>query len=95
MTPDQIREMIAEGRDHVPAHLWPGLERYFVERVEPGQFLVAMLRNDLRVAVGMADDVSLAALPDLCKFLYNFAPARSHGSKDIVDAWLTSTMVPA
>jgi hypothetical protein len=94
MTADQIREMIHEGRELVPAHLWPGLERYFVQRVEPGQFLVSLLTNDLRATVGRADEVSFVALPDLCKFLYNYAPARSHGSRDVMDAWLTA-VVPA
>lgn len=94
MTPDQIRDMIAEGRELVPGHLWPGLERYFVDRIEPGQFLVSFLSNDLMLAVGRADEVSFAALPDLCKFLYNYAPALSHGSKAVMDAWLTAP-VPA
>jgi hypothetical protein len=87
--------MIAEGRDLVPGSLWPGLERYFVDRVEPGQFLVALLANDLRAAIGRADPASLEALPDLCKFLYNFAPARSHGSQAAVDSWLTAAAVAA
>jgi hypothetical protein len=93
VTPDQIRDMITEGRELVPGHLWQGLERYFVERVEPGQFLIALLRNDLREAVGRADPVSFAALPDLCKFLYNFAPGQSHGSREAVDRWLVQERV--
>lgn len=87
-----IRAMIDEGRDLVPSHLWPGLERYFLDRVEPGQFLVALIRNDLRMAVGLADPASLEALPSLCKFLYNFAPTQSHGSRTIVDKWLTAAV---
>lgn len=95
MTPAQIAQMVDEGRELVPGHLWAGLRRYFVERVEPGHFLVSLLENDLREAVGRADPTSFAALPDLCKFLYNFAPARSHGSKAFVEAWIAPAEVTA
>jgi hypothetical protein len=88
VTPAAVRAMIAEGRELVPDHLWPGLERYFVKRVRPGQFLVALLSNDLREAVGRADPVSFAALPDLLRFLCTFAPRGSHGHARAVDQWL-------
>lgn len=95
MTPDVARAMILEGRELVPGHLWEGLERYFVLRIRPGQFLASLLANDLREAVGRADPVSFVALPDLLKFLYNFAPGGSHGSKDAVEQWLAPAEVEA
>lgn len=88
MTPAAITTMIEEGRHLVPDHLWPGLRRYFVERGCPGDFLVALLANDLMEAVGRADEVSFAALPRLCQFLHNFTPGCAHGSEAVIDAWL-------
>lgn len=89
MTPAAIAAMIKEGEHLVPYHLLPGLVRYFMDRVLPGDFLAALLRNDLMKAVGHADDTSFAALPRLCQFLHNFAPPQSFGSSAAVTAWLS------
>jgi hypothetical protein len=79
---------IDEGLEQLPEHLRGGLRRYLVERICPGQFLQAVLRNDLRAAVGRADDVSLPALKDIIEFLYNVAPGGSWGSPDALKAWI-------
>lgn len=88
MTPEQINELIHEGRHLVPDRYWPGLVRYFVESVRPGGFLEALLKNDLLTAVCKIDEDMLPELLPLVRFLYNFAPPRSHGSPDKVEAWL-------
>lgn len=74
----------------VPAHLRAGVLRYLVDHVRPGQFLSAVLRNDLADAVLRGDDQSLAGLRDLVLFLHNHAPAQSHGSEANFDAWLAA-----
>ena len=95
MTPAAIATMIDEGRHLVPDHLWLGLTHYFIDRTRTGDFLAALLSNDLMLAVGRADDQSFAALPRLCQFLHNFAPPRSHGSRAAVDAWLEQVELAA
>jgi hypothetical protein len=74
--------------EKVPAHLRKGLRAYLVERRRPGQFLSALLRNDLADTVLRADDDSVAALRDLVLFLHNCAPGPSHGSEAVFEAWL-------
>jgi hypothetical protein len=88
VTPAEIDRAIGEGRHLVPDRYWPGLQRYFVDSVRPGGFLEALLKNDLMVAVCKIDEDMFAELLPLVRFLYNFAPPRSHGSPDKVEAWL-------
>lgn len=72
----------------VPEHLHGGLVRYLVQHIQPGHFLTAVLENDLREAMGRADDVSRAGLYSIVLFLYNDAPAPCWGSPEAVAAWL-------
>lgn len=53
----------------------------------PGEFLQAVLRNDLFAAASRADAVSKAMLPDLCLFIYNECPAPCWGSPGHVYTW--------
>lgn len=72
----------------VPEHLRDGLSNYLEHRLPPGGFLMAVLSNDLREAMGRADETSRAGLFDLVCYLYNCAPANAWGSPDRVKAWL-------
>ena len=72
----------SEKSDHLPATLQQGLLRYLENGISPGHFLTAVLTNNLFDAIGRADELSLAALPDICKFLYNYAPSGCWGSKE-------------
>jgi len=65
-----------------------GLIRYIEEHIEPGDFLMAVLENNLSEACGRADDDNIENLPAFCAFLYNEAPAACHGSPEKVSAWL-------
>ncbi len=60
---------------------------YCLEGGYVGQFLTAVMDNDLREAVGRGDDNSLAGLKPIIQLLYNYAPGRCHGSKAIREAW--------
>lgn len=62
--------------------------RYIDDRIEPGGFLTAVICNDLREAVGRADDGNLANLPAFVAYFYNEAPSNCWGSKEKMDAWL-------
>jgi hypothetical protein len=77
--------LIASG---VPEHLWEGLTEYIAARRPTGDFLRAVLSNDLRGAIGMADEVSGPALPGLMRFLVNECPSQAWGSSALVAAWL-------
>ncbi len=71
----------------IPQHLRPGLDRWIMDGQPPGDFLQAVFRNDLQLAVCHADPVSLQYLREICLFLHNNAPPDSHGSAGIAVAW--------
>lgn len=71
----------------VPEHLHDGLIRYFTEGLLPGDFLRAVLNNDLVEAIRRGDEVSRAHLPQLADFLYFDAPAWAWGNHARVLAW--------
>lgn len=72
----------------VPEHLRSGLRAYVEEKREPGDFLMAVLQNDLARAVGRADENSLRGLRDLLSFLWNYAPASCWRSPTNVEIWI-------
>jgi hypothetical protein len=71
----------------IPARMVPGLLRYINDGILPGEFLQAVLRNDLREAVGRADDENKELLPEYVAWLYSDAPAGCSGSAEKVLAW--------
>lgn len=74
----------------IPGYMRPGLRSYLISGVRPGDFLCAVLENDLKSAVQRADFVNENLLPNYVKFLYNFAPMTAWGSDELVRAWVFS-----
>ncbi len=72
----------------IAPHMLDGLKRYIEEHCPVGDFLTAVLRNDLSEAVGKADDYNLKNLPAFVGYLYNEAPSQCWGSKEKVKKWL-------
>jgi hypothetical protein len=75
---------------YVPQHMEAALRAYLVDGEPPGQFLTAVLKNDLFNACGHADEENLRNLPAFMGYLYNEAPAPSWGSPEKFAAWLGS-----
>jgi hypothetical protein len=77
-----------------PAGTWispdmlAAIKRYTERRIPPGDFLQAVICNDLTGAVGMADDDNLLNLPAFVHYFYNEAPSNCWGSKEKMKAWL-------
>jgi hypothetical protein len=72
----------------IPERMQDAIRRYVIDRVQPGRFLTAVICNDLRNAVGSADDENLPLLKLYLQWFYNRAPAPCHGSYDAMQAWL-------
>lgn len=53
-----------------------------------GDFLTALLENDLRAACGHADDTNRWLIFSYVSFLYNEMPSQAWGSREKVVAWL-------
>lgn len=71
----------------IPERMAPALDGWISQGKLPGEFLQAVLRNDLKEAVGRADPENLVALPAYIGFLYNEAPGACWGSPEKVQAW--------
>jgi hypothetical protein len=72
----------------IPRNLADGIERYLTRGIAPGDFLSAVIRNDLRATFALGDPASLSVLPAVLAFLYWEAPGRSSGSPAIMDTWV-------
>ncbi len=72
----------------VPAHLIPGLVRYIVYGIPTGDFLRAVLSNDLFGAMEKADEESAGGMKQICTFLYSYAPSECRDSDYSVTKWI-------
>jgi hypothetical protein len=77
----------ALGRYQIPIRMYSGIIRWIQDGVKPGQFLTAIIENDLRLAVNLADDENIFRLVAYVKFFYNAAPTGCWGSKELVELW--------
>lgn len=76
-------------RDYdIPEHTRGALIRYIDDHLAPGNFLQAVLRNDLFEAMAHADVYNRLAIVDICKFIYNHAPAACWGDAVTVSDWI-------
>jgi hypothetical protein len=64
------------------------LNRYVVGHVPTGDFLLAVLSNNLVESFAHADDENLAAMHEITKYIYNMMPSKCWGSPEKVEAWL-------
>lgn len=61
---------------------------YVNHGVPPGDFITAVLSNDLKEAFGRADSFNSANMKLIVEFCYNYIPAGCWGSPERVKAWL-------
>ncbi|MEA2080006.1 MAG: hypothetical protein U9P00_09155 [Pseudomonadota bacterium] len=64
------------------------LYQYVVYGTPVGDFLTAVICNDLFEAFGRADDLNTEHMQYYCKFLYNNVPSQCFGSKTNMEYWL-------
>jgi len=73
---------------HIPEHMLESIKMYVNEKRPVGDFLKAVICNDLREAVGCADDMNIANLPAYVGYFYNEAPGVCWGSRGEMEKWL-------
>lgn len=76
------------GYEKIPEHMQAALRRYVLEGIKPGDFLTAVICNDLRNAVGRADGENLPLLSLYVMWLYNIAPGSCWGSPEAMAKWM-------
>lgn len=76
------------------SYMADGMQRYVEKGIRPGDFVIALLSNDLVNAVGRADSQNQAALVDWIKFMYNELPSGCWGTPEKVQNWLGTDADP-
>lgn len=71
-----------------PAEIRVSLHRYAREGVPTGDFLRAVLENDLMLAVQRADPVNFQLLFAICSFVWSELPVTCWGSHEAVNSHL-------
>jgi hypothetical protein len=75
---------------YIPDHMMGAIQRYIEHGIHPGDFLRAVISNDLREAVGRADDENRRNLPAYVAYFYNEAPTGCWGSSSNYQSWIKS-----
>jgi hypothetical protein len=72
----------------IPSHTRQALDDYINKGYPPGDFLLAVLSNDLFGALGKADIHNRFSLFEIAKYIYNELPYTSWGSPERVAVWI-------
>ena len=85
---EATRQSWADGMARlIPSRMIPDLVCYIVHGIHPGNFLSAVVSNDLMDAVARADEENQKLLVEYSTFLYNYAPIGCFGSKEAFLNW--------
>jgi len=74
--------------ERIPPQIKVALDRWANMEGGVGDFLTAVLENNLMEAVGRADHINKQLLPEICMYVYNEMPSTCHGSPEKVKLWL-------
>ena len=66
------------------------IDNYVHKGWEPGDFVRAVMANDLMASYSRADDNNTRHMVDIVRYVYNKTPVNCHGSYKIVEDWLNS-----
>jgi len=84
-----MNNIMGEAQRHgIPDYMVKGIAYYIVLRINSGDFLMAVLENDLKEACLLADKNNRNLLWNYIDFLWNKAPSGCWGSKEKVQKWL-------
>jgi hypothetical protein len=72
----------------LPEHMRQGARDYIELGAKPGDFLIAVLSNDLVDAFDRADSTNIERMRDIVVWLYNEVPSTAWGSRERVKAWI-------
>ena len=76
------------GNYSVPARMVAAIRRYVDDRIQPGDFLTAVICNDLCRAVGHADCENLENLPAFVGYFRWEVPSNCWGSQEAMIHWI-------
>jgi len=72
----------------IPSYMHGAIIRYYENRIEPGSFMSYVINNDLKGALGHADDTNRHCMLNYMKWFFNHAPAGTWGYPKAVSDWI-------
>ena len=83
------REELIKGLDRcqIPERMRPGILRWIEEGIKPGEFLSAIITNDLQETFARADDENIFRIHSYIRFFYNHTPSGCWGSIERAKEW--------
>jgi hypothetical protein len=79
----------------LPEHIREGVRLYIEDHIPPGDFLTAVIQNNLTQSFARADHINsermfdiVRRMFDIVRFFYTEAPSQCWGSKEQMDEWL-------
>lgn len=82
----QLAHMLQE--NGIPRTMWESMIEYIMVGRPVGDFLEALLCNDLMKAVAKADLINIQRLQDYCMFLIGCAPIGCYGTPAAYKEWM-------
>jgi len=74
--------------EQIPENTLETIERYVQRGIHTGDFLQAVISNNLREAIGRADHGNLWALKQIVQVFHNYCPGECWGSFNAYKAWI-------
>lgn len=90
MTPFEFSVEFEDEYAAIPPLMQEAIRRYIVQGIAPGQFLSAVIKNDLFGAVGHADATNEPLIKLYVQWFYNKAPGNCYGSPESMREWMTT-----
>jgi hypothetical protein len=75
--------------ERLPEHDREGARMWIENGVLPGDFLRAVISNNLKLAFMYADEINTERMKDIVSFWYNEAPMDCWGSEEKVTKWFS------
>ena len=72
-----------------PPDVIDSLKRFANDGVNPGDFLLAVIANDLVEAFGRADEHSIDNMPHIVAWVYNYMPIVACKSYENANKWMS------
>lgn len=71
----------------IPDYMVGGIVRWIENGIHPGDFLAAVISNDLKEACARADETNQELIFNYVQFFYSWAPSQCWGSPEKVATW--------
>lgn len=73
---------------HIQNHMMEAIKSYVEHGTRPGDFLTAVICNDLSEAMQRADEKNMRNLPAFVAYFYMEVPLAICGTKEKMDFWI-------